>query len=115
MGSLCQTAVRRTSTSAEVPGALYPSGSYFEPASNLAGGRPGDFPVEELCARKRASRHDVEARGVHPTLPAACFAQRLCEDPSLRVSGQPLPARQCALMPRTAGVEINYTAGTRAA
>src|SRR5438309_5872422 len=52
MGSLCQTAVRRTPTGAEIPGSLYPSGSYFEPASDLTGGRPRDFSLEELCSRK---------------------------------------------------------------
>ena len=52
MGSLREAAVRWTATSAEVPGSLYPSGSYFEPASDLAGGRPSDFSLEELCPRK---------------------------------------------------------------
>src|SRR6516225_9947704 len=60
MGSLCQTAIRRTATGAEVPGALYPSGSYFEPASDLAEGRPSHFSLEELCSRKCASHHDAE-------------------------------------------------------
>ena len=52
MGSLCQAAVRRTATSAEVPGALYPSGSHLQSAPDLAGGRPSDLPREELCSRK---------------------------------------------------------------
>ena len=53
----------------------------------------------------------LKSRGVHPALPAARFAQRLCQDSSLRVSGQPLPARQGAPMPRIVGSELNRTGG----
>jgi hypothetical protein len=113
VGSLCQATLWRTATSAEVPGALYPSGSDIKPAPGLAGKRASDFSLEELRPRKRVRHHDLAGGGVHSALSAACSAQRFCQGASLRVSGQPLPQPQRPLVPQTAGGALKRTAGVR--
>ncbi len=71
MGRLCQTALRRTSTSAEIPGALYPPRRHLQPTSDFAGKRPRDLPLEELRSWQPARHHDPAGGRVHPPLSAA--------------------------------------------
>jgi len=96
MGRLCQTDLRRTSTSAEIPGALYPPRRDLPPTADFAGKRPRDFPLEELRSWQPTRHHDPAGGGVHAPL-SARFAPRLRQSPALRIADQPQPAKTLAL------------------
>ena len=58
-----------------------------------------DVPLERLRPQRSATADDARGHGVHPAFPAARAAERLHEDPALRIHGQSGANDQTRSMP----------------
>ncbi|MDQ1473048.1 MAG: hypothetical protein QOJ99_4528, partial [Bryobacterales bacterium] len=73
----------------EIPCPLYAPRGDLQQSAAVAGERPGHLPVARLPTRQPVRNHDTGSGRVHPALPAAHPAVRVCEDPPFRIPGQP--------------------------
>src|SRR6266567_2587649 len=88
MGSVRQAAIRWTRTGPQVFGALRPTSRYLQPASAIAGKRPGRLRMEGLFRREPEQNDDAACGGVHPPFSSPRAALRLRSYPPLRLPGQ---------------------------
>jgi hypothetical protein len=101
MGGLRQTPFRRTGAGPAVSGAIHPSSSDFQWATVEPRGWPRALPMARFAGPQSDQTDVPGCRGVHPPLPPAHSARRLCEDPAFRLSFQPPSQGHGSTLPGT--------------
>src|SRR5262252_1849677 len=91
LGGLCQAALRWSRTRFAVSGPVHASCRDLESPAHRSHRHPRDVPLERLRPWQQTAEDDLDSRGVSPSFPGTCFAERTPTDPIFRLSGQSSP------------------------